>query len=100
MTKKFIVLKVIIAMIAFAANSVICRVALRGNHIDPVTFTDLRLLSGAVVLLPFFLLRKDGRGSLSLKNGFSLVVYAMCFAMAYIHLDTGPGHYCCLVLSS
>lgn len=53
MNGKFIVLKVIIAMIAFAANSVICRVALRGNHIDPVSFTDLRLLSGAVVLLPF-----------------------------------------------
>ena len=91
MTGKFIVLKIIITMTAFAANSVICRIALRGNHIDPVTFTDIRLLSGAVVLLPFFLRRGAGRRSFSLTGALSLMVYAMCFALAYIHLDTGAG---------
>ena len=47
--------KIVIAMMAFAANSVLCRIALKGEHIDPVTFSDLRLMSGAVVLLPLLL---------------------------------------------
>lgn len=86
------VFKIVIAMLAFAANSVICRIALRGGHIDPVTFTDLRLISGALVLLPFLIRRKEKiSGLLSLKNALFLMVYATCFSVAYIHLDTGTG---------
>ncbi|POB70830.1 EamA family transporter, partial [Vibrio vulnificus] len=40
-----------IAMIAFAANSVFCRLALAEQSIDPGSFTFIRLLSGAVTLL-------------------------------------------------
>lgn len=84
--------KIVIAMMAFAANSVLCRIALKGEHIDPVTFSDLRLMSGAVVLLPL-LLRREGKkqGVWSLKSGFFLMAYALCFSLAYIHLDTGTG---------
>lgn len=84
--------KIVIAMMAFAANSVLCRIALKGEHIDPVTFSDLRLMSGAVVLLPL-LLRREGKkqGVWSLKSGFFLMTYALCFSLAYIHLDTGTG---------
>mgnify|MGYP006953472220 CR=1 FL=1 len=40
-------------LVAFAANSVLCRLALHGEAVDPLTFTALRLASGALVLLPF-----------------------------------------------
>lgn len=87
-----VVIKIVTAMLAFAANSIICRVALRGGHIDPVTFTDLRLTSGALVLLPLLIRHKEKlRGSLNLKNALFLMAYAMCFSVAYIHLDTGTG---------
>lgn len=84
--------KIVIAMMAFAANSVLCRVALKGEHIDPVTFSDLRLISGAVVLLPLLLWREGKKqGVWSMKSGFFLMAYALCFSLAYIHLDTGTG---------
>lgn len=91
MTGSFTVLKIFIAMFAFAANSVLCRIALRGEHIDPVSFTNLRLLSGAVVLLPLLFRRSIAGRIFSLKNAFFLMAYAMCFSVAYIHLDTGTG---------
>jgi len=39
-------------LIAFAANSILCRLALGGDLIDPVSFTTLRLISGALILFP------------------------------------------------
>ena len=42
-------------MLAFAANSILCRLALQGGHIDPLSFSSLRLASGALVLSPFLL---------------------------------------------
>ncbi len=39
-------------LLAFAANSLLCRLALGGNLIDPVSFTTLRLVSGALILIP------------------------------------------------
>lgn len=41
-------------MAAFAANSVLCRLALVGRHIDPMTFSLIRVGSGAVVLFGLF----------------------------------------------
>ena len=38
-------------LIAFAANSLLCRMALGGNLIDPVSFTTLRLVGGALALI-------------------------------------------------
>ena len=75
--------QIVIAMMAFAANSVLCRVALKGGHIDPVTFSDLRLMSGAVVLLPLLLRREGKKQDLwSVKSGFFLMAYALCFSLA------------------
>ena len=45
-----LILKISLAMLAFAANSILCRLALLGGHIDPLSF---RLASGALVLSPF-----------------------------------------------
>lgn len=92
MAKTALALKVSLAMLAFAANSVLCRLALKGGHIDPFSFSSLRLLSGALVLLPFLFLHT--KSSLSVwrpLSGFYLMVYAVFFSVAYIHLDTGAG---------
>ena len=40
----------LLAMIAFASNSLLCRAALKESSIDPATFTFLRIFSGAVAL--------------------------------------------------
>ena len=87
-----LILQIIIAMTAFAANSVLCRLALKGGHIDPVSFSNIRLISGAVILLPF-LLKKGTFTNFNhnVINGFLLMIYAVFFSVAYIHLDTGTG---------
>ena len=43
-----LILKISLAMLAFAANSILCRLALQGGHIDPLSFSSLRLASGAL----------------------------------------------------
>ena len=87
MARCALILKISLAMLAFAANSILCRLALQGGHIDPLSFSSLRLASGAFVLSPF-------RTTLSLwrpLSGFYLMAYAVLFSVAYIHLDTGAG---------
>lgn len=92
MAKCALILNISLAMLAFAANSILCRLALKGGHIDPFSFSSLRLASGACVLLPF--LFYHAKAPLSLwrpLSGFYLMVYAVLFSVAYIHLDTGVG---------
>jgi len=82
------------ALIAFAANSVLCRMALGDNSIDAPTFTIIRLLSG-VLVLQFILRVKTADDKLPSKGSWSaafmLFAYAICFSYAYITLDTGTG---------
>ncbi|WP_334060389.1 DMT family transporter [Alteromonas sp. S005] len=96
---------VAIAMFAFAANSLLCRMALSNPTIDPVSFTSLRIVSGAValLLLSFFSRRKqpqrhytenlwqDVKRNASVFGGLSLFVYAISFSFAYISMSTGTG---------
>ncbi|MFP3944775.1 MAG: DMT family transporter [Alphaproteobacteria bacterium] len=82
------------ALIAFAANSVLCRMALGEGLIDAVGFTQIRLLSGAAVLLPFFLQRRDAvwpPRPTDWRPALALFVYAFGFSLAYIALDAGTG---------
>jgi len=98
----------IIALIAFAANSLFCRMALAEGYIDAWSFTIIRLLSGAICLsiimgvYSYNLRRKDltlnspqNKAILKDKGSWlsslSLVVYALCFSIAYVELDTGTG---------
>ena len=98
----------IIALIAFAANSLFGRMALAEGYIDAWSFTIIRLLSAAVCLAiimtvyTYHLRRQTLKiGSTShdaiLKDkgswlsSASLVVYALCFSIAYVELDTGTG---------
>ena len=81
------------AMVAFAANSVLCRLALGGASIDPISFTSVRLLSGAVTLALLIAINIDrnnkSRGSW--PAALALFVYAIAFSLAYLSLDTGTG---------
>jgi drug/metabolite transporter (DMT)-like permease len=92
MANRHLLYRILLTMAAFAANSVLCRIALKGGYIDPISFSNLRLLSGALALLPLLIRRRDGKPTLThLKNGFYLMIYAVFFSVAYIHLDAGTG---------
>lgn len=83
-----------LAMFAFAGNSIICRLALRDNAIDPSSFTAIRLGSGAVALLiiSFLARRQQGlRGHGSWLSALLLFMYALGFSYAYISLNAGAG---------
>ena len=83
-----------LALVAFAANSVICRLALKDAAIDPGMFTSIRLLSGAVVLMTLVFLTKGKRdeGSKgSWRSAAMLFMYAAAFSYAYVSLETGTG---------
>ena len=81
-----------LAMIAFAGNSLLCRMALRSSQIDPASFTSIRILSGAVVL---FLVTRTRRvstaGSGDWLSALALFGYAAGFSYAYVDLPAGIG---------
>lgn len=80
------------ALVAFAANSILCRLALGGQAIDPYSFTAVRLGSGALVLLIVNVSRQRERSPTNPWSGaFFLVIYALPFSLAYVRLDTGTG---------
>lgn len=83
-----------LAMIAFAANSVLCRLALGQDSIDPTAFTAVRLLSGALVLsiiLGFGKNKTTSSGRGSWLAAVMLFLYAITFSFAYVSLTTGTG---------
>jgi drug/metabolite transporter (DMT)-like permease len=82
-----------LALIAFAANSVLCRMALLDGSIAPASFTAVRVMSGAVTLVILMALRGN-RPMLLWPNwaaGASLFVYMVFFSFAYIALGAGIG---------
>ena len=79
-----------VAMLAFAGNSLLCRLALQHSGIDPASFTTVRLLSGAVVL--WALVRWRGqRPAGDWGSAAALFVYAAAFSYAYLSLSAGTG---------
>lgn len=80
-----------LALFAFAANSLLCRLALRTGDADPVTFTAVRLICGAVVLWGLGLVRRWPRGGTSWAPAVWLTTYAFAFSWAYVQLDAGTG---------
>lgn len=82
------------ALIAFAFNSILCRLALGMNLIDAAGFTAVRLISGAATLIFISLLFTGKKKEIKRGNWFSaffLFAYAICFSFAYIRLTTGMG---------
>ena len=81
-------------MLAFAGNSLLCRLALNHAGMDPASFTSLRLVSGAVTLWLMVRLQPTqakpaGRGGWG--SGVALYVYAGAFSAAYVTLPAGTG---------
>jgi drug/metabolite transporter (DMT)-like permease len=84
----------ILALIAFASNSVLCRLALGERAIDPASYTAVRLITGAVTLwlIARFLRGKSlGKARGSWLSAAMLFLYAATFSFAYISLSTGTG---------
>jgi len=82
------------ALIAFAANSILCRMALGNGAIDPASFSTVRLVSGAVVLwliVKAFPRAKADKHPGSWWSASMLFLYAMAFSFAYVSLNTGTG---------
>ncbi len=79
-------------MIGFAANSLLCRAALRGGAIDAPTFTAIRLASGALVLVLIVVARRSSmRGAGSWPSALALAVYAVAFSFAYLRIGAAVG---------
>jgi len=82
----------ILSLLAFAGNSVLCRIALKETEIDAATFTSVRLISGALALyLISNVFRRRQRGKGNWISAFALFVYAAAFSFAYLSLSTATG---------
>lgn len=89
---KFWLWPALFSLVAFAANSIFCRLALRDGAIDAESFTVVRLASGAVFLLLLIRLRKRGMAlGGGWKGGLALYLYAYLFSVAYLQLGAGVG---------
>ncbi len=81
-----------LAMIAFAGNSLLCRVALKDTSIDAASFTAIRLSSGAAML---WLVVRMSRGTITGRgnwpSAFALFFYAAGFSFAYLSLPAATG---------
>ena len=81
-----------LAMLAFAGNSLLCRMALKLTHLDAASFTCVRLVSGAITLWLVVRVRRRGQqGRGSWVSAAALFAYAAGFSFAYTHLGTATG---------
>lgn len=92
-----LVILVTLAMLAFAGNSLLCRMALKHTSIDAASFTTVRLLSGACMLWLVVRLRR-GTGSAAGEraggnwlSACALFVYATGFSFAYVSMPAATG---------
>ena len=83
---------VALALLAFAGNSLLARLALRDGGMDPASFTALRLASGALVLWLLAIgFRKGANGRGNWASALALFAYAAFFSLAYVQLEAGAG---------
>ena len=87
-----------LALVAFAGNSLLCRLALKQTSIDAASFTSVRLASGALVLALLVVWRGRGRPGAGLPwaagdwtSALALFVYAAGFSFAYVSLSAATG---------
>lgn len=81
-----------LAMLAFAGNSLLCRLALAQTRIEPGQFTAVRILSGAATLAVIARLVAPGRrGDGSWSSALALLAYALGFSYAYVGLSAATG---------
>ena len=92
MSRTRIIVLTVITMIAFAGNSLFCRMALKLTAIDAASFTTIRLVSGAAtmwLLVTLFRGHKTGKGSW--RSAVALFVYAILYSYAYVTLPAAMG---------
>lgn len=95
----------LLSLIAFAANSIFCRMALMSQSIGALEFTLVRLLSGILILLPLLVFYRgnikasdhNSRGGAialtraNIAPSLALFGYAIFFSLAYVQLGAGTG---------
>jgi drug/metabolite transporter (DMT)-like permease len=82
----------LLAMLAFAGNSLLCRIALKQTGIDAASFTAIRIVSGAIALWLIVRLRAgpiDRSGSWG--SALALFAYAAAFSFSYLTLTAATG---------
>lgn len=81
------------AMLAFAANSLLCRQALGQGLIDAASFTSIRVISGAAMLILIIMLRRQPRApsTANWRSASALFTYMAFFSFAYVSLGAGTG---------
>ena len=82
----------LLAMIAFAGNSLLCRLALRHTSMDAASFTSIRIISGALTL--WLIMRMRGGTNSTAGNwpsALALFIYAAAFSYAYVSLSAATG---------
>ncbi len=90
---------IMLALLAFAGNSLLARVALKSGAIDAASFTSVRLLSGAFTLCALvWLQQRAASPAMQLKalpgdgwSAFALFAYAALFSFAYLHMSAATG---------
>jgi len=84
-----------LTMVAFAANSVLARLALGTGEAEALGYTGLRMVSGALALGAILWLRGDWRPGRAIAGSWAgaaaLFGYAIAFSLAYLALDAGTG---------
>lgn len=92
MSRKEVALFTALAMIAFAGNSLLCRMAFVHTRIDAASFTSIRLISGALVLWVIVAAKGDKIGAAgSWTSALALFAYAAAFSFAYVSLSAATG---------
>lgn len=83
-----------LTMLAFAANSILTRMAIEGGHIDPSSFAAIRIVAGTVALAMILTVRSGGLPLFErarIVGALSLAAYMIGFSLAYATLDAGLG---------
>jgi drug/metabolite transporter (DMT)-like permease len=87
-----IIILTTLSMTAFAGNSLLCRAALKHTTIDAASFTTIRLISGALMLLLIVSIsRRTHTGNGNWLSAFALFAYAAGFSFAYACLPAATG---------
>ncbi len=92
MSQKRVLILTLFAMIAFAGNSLLCRVALKLDQVDAASFTSIRIISGALTL--WIIVKMRGRPQATAGNwpsAIALFSYMASFSFAYISLPVATG---------
>ena len=92
MSRSRVAVLTLLAMMAFAGNSLLCRAALKHTAIDAASFTAIRIVAGALVLALIVRWRDGERVRAgNWPSSFALFVYAAAFSFSYVSLSAATG---------